>query len=182
MTDENRETFGHPIEVDLTDEEKEAKLNRNADIDRKMIEIKAEKAEANQGFNNDLKLLRKEQATLLEAITVGKAKVEVQCYQERDERRGMMLTMRCDNGHIVDERALTAEERGIAADERQGNLFDNDSDTDAGASQPDQEEEEGGDADADAKLAKYLATGGGSDEADDPDHDDDDDAEQPAVN
>lgn len=154
MTDEVRETFGHPIEVDLTDEEKEAKLNRNADIDRKMIEIKAEKAEANQGFNNDLKLLRKEQATLLEAITVGKAKIEIECYAERDERRGMMLTMRCDNGHIVDERALTAEER--SADDRQGNLFET-TGTDVAASGGDDEEEGQSDPDLDNVLDEYEA-------------------------
>ena len=121
-----------------------------------MIEIKAEKAEANQGFNNDLKLLRKEQVTLLEEITVGKAKMEVQCYQERDERRGIMLTMRCDNGHIVDERALTAEERGAAADERQGNLFET-TGTDVAAGAGEDEEEGPSDPDLESTLDEYEA-------------------------
>jgi len=166
MTDESRETFDFPIEVTLTPEEVEEKLERNADIDRKMIDIKNQKAEANSGFNEDLKTLRKEQVTLLEMISVGKAKVSVQCYHERDERRGIMLTMRCDNGHIVDERALTADERGAVEDERQGNLFEGGAPSvDAGA---DDEDEPAGDADSEAALDEYLAQSSGVDEATDP--------------
>ena len=55
MTDEARETFGFPIEVTLREDEIKAKLDRNADIDRKMIGIKEEKAAANSGFNEELK-------------------------------------------------------------------------------------------------------------------------------
>lgn len=162
MTDiEGRESFNFAIDVTLTEDEINARLNRNAEIDRKILDIMADKAAANQGFNADLKMLRKEQVTLLESAKAGKAKLEVSCYQERDDRRGMMLTRRNDNGDIVDERALTAEERNESGDERQGNLFDGG----ARAPDPDAGDEEGddqpGDADADAALDEYIAQGGG---------------------
>jgi hypothetical protein len=175
MTDEARETFGHFIDVTLTEEEITAKLNRNADIDREILSIMGEKAAANSGFNADLKTLRKEQVTLLEAAKAGKAKLEIQCYNDRDDRRGMMLVRRKDNGEIVDERALTAEEREA---DRQGNLFEGPA-PDADAPTPDQEEEEGGDTDAEAKLDEYLASGGAVGDDADPLGDD---ADQPVVN
>lgn len=168
MTDEARETFGFPIEVDLTDEEKLENLDRIANIDRKMLAIEGEKAAASARFNDELKGLRKERLTRLEQDTAGKCKMEVECYHERDDRRGIMLTMRCDNGHIVDERALTADERGAADDERQGELFDGGArpSADAGA---DDEDEPAGDADSEAALDEYLAqSSGGGDEAADP--------------
>ena len=176
MTDQARETFKHAIDVMLTEDEINERLNRNADIDRQILTILGEKAAANQGFNADLKGLRKEQVTLLESAKAGKAKLDVECYQERDDRRGIMLTMRCDNGNIVDERALTAEERGESDDERQGKLFE------GGAAAPDPDlamadgdEDQAGDADAEAALDQYVAESADGDA-------DDDDAEQPTVN
>lgn len=163
---ENRETFSHPIDVVLTEEEINAIKDRNMNIDRKRFEIMNEKAAANAAFGEELKALKKEQLALLEAETSGKAKREFQCYQERDDRRGMMLTMRCDNGDIVDERALTAEERDVP-DDRQGSLFDGSAP--AGDIPSDDEDDAPGDADADAVLSEYIAQGGAGDEEGDDD-------------
>ncbi len=163
---EGRESFKFAIDVTLTEDEINDRLERNAEIDRKILDIQAQKAMANQGYNGDLKLLRKEQVTLLESAKAGKAKLEVDCYQERDDRRGMMITRRNDNGDIVDERALTAEERGESVDERQGKLFDDANqapDPDAVSADGD-DEEFGGDADAEAALDEYVAENSGGED------------------
>ncbi len=165
MADEARDIFKHPVEVELTDDEINARLNRNAEIDRKILEIQAEKAAANSGFNGDLKTLRKEQVTLLESAKAGTAKLEIDCYQERDDRRGIMLTMRCDNGNIVDERALTAEERGTTPEDRQGNLFEETVGSLAAATSDD-EPEERGDEDTEKALEEYAAHNAASDNTD----------------
>lgn len=156
MTDESRETFGFPIEVTLTSEEKLENLDRIANIDRKILSLEGDKAAANQRFTEEFKALKKERLTRLEQDTAGKAKVEVECYQERDDRRGMMLTMRCDNGHIVDERALTAEEREV--DDRQGDLFAGGKpDSAAGSADSDEEDEGQSDPDLENTLDEYNA-------------------------
>lgn len=182
---EEREVFKHPVEVALTDEEINARLNRNAEIDRKILEIQAEKAAANSGFNDDLKTLRKEQITLLESAKAGKATVEIDCYQERDDRRGNMLTLRCSDGSIVDERALTAEERNLV-DDRQGNLFEGNAA--APPSDLDDEPEERGDEDTEKALAEYAAQNAAAGESntstagesgDDSDDDDESDLGDP---
>lgn len=156
MDNEERQTFGHLMNVDLSDDEIKSQLERNADIDRKMLLIKAEKAAANSGFNEDLKTLRKEQVTLLESVSSGKTKVEVECYLDKDLRLNVMRTLRADNGEQVDERALTADELN---EDRQGSLFEGDKKPASpdDASGGDEDEDEDGDEDTEATLAEYEA-------------------------
>jgi hypothetical protein len=164
-----RETFGFLIEVALTSEELAKNDARNAEVDIQIRDIKGQRAESNNRFKELLTGLTKEQTGLLERRSTGKAKVEIPCYQERDDRRGMMLTRRNDNGDIVDERALTAEERNESGDERQGNLFEGG----ARAPDPDAGDDDGdgqpSDADADAALDEYIAQSGSADSDDDDD-------------
>ncbi len=116
----SQRTFKHQITVDISAEEKTKILERNADIDRKMIQVKAEKAMANSGFNEDLKLLRKEQDTLLTSINAGKAKIEIEVYEDKDTRLNRMVYRRASDGEQVDERPLTADELN---EDKQGDLF-----------------------------------------------------------
>jgi hypothetical protein len=158
MTDETRETFGHEIQIDLSDEELAAGRKRNMQIDLEIDAIKERQSASNAVFKEELDILKREQKPLKEAEKTKKATIEIQCYHERDERRGIMLTMRCDNGEIVDERALTADERGAVEDERQGNLFDGGVpklDAESG-----EDDEPAGDADSEAALDEYLAQSG----------------------
>lgn len=152
---DDRNTFGHLIDVTLSEAEIKAQLERNADIDRKIIAVSGQKALAARGYNDDLKLLRKEQETLLSTISTGKTKLEVECYLERDDRRGIMFTLRNDNGEIVDQRALTADELN---EDRQGSLFEGDKKP-AGPDDAsgDEDEEEQHDSDLDETLAAYQA-------------------------
>lgn len=181
---DDREVFGHLVDYEMTEAELKTQLERNADIDRKMGLIKADKAAANSGFNEDLKTLRKEQVTLLESISSGKARIEVQCYLERDERLNCMRTVRVDNGETVDTRALTADELN---EERQGNLFEQTVGVLASTPDSDEEEEESHDADLDETLAAYQAsqsanaaneTSEGAAPDDEPEHEADDEDDE----
>lgn len=157
MTDEaqaSRDTFGHHIDVPLSEAEIKARLERNMEVDQKMIDLKAEKTAANVQWNQELSDLRKEQAALITATKTGMTKIEIQCYHERDDRRGMMRTLRCDTGEMVDERALTAEERN---EDRQGKLFESNGRPPEDLAVPDEEEESEGDTDAQAALDEYAA-------------------------
>lgn len=181
MSDE-REIFGHLMDVDLSEDDLASKKNRLVAVDCEIIELNRSRAESASRFNEDLKTKRKEQTTLLESINAGKAKVEVSCYLERDERLGKVITRRQSDGEQVDERAMTAEERGETTDDRQGNLFEGGARPDLDAASDD--EESPSDADADATLAEYIAQNG----AGDPDDEDepiaaagDDDAAEEAT-
>lgn len=117
---EPRETFEHSIEIDLTDAELAAGRKRNMQIDIEIDAVKQRQAAANTVFKEELEVLKREQKPLKEAEKTKKAKVEVNCYSQRDTAGARMLTLRCDTDEIVDERALTAEEREA---DRQGGLF-----------------------------------------------------------
>ena len=181
MSDE-RKLFGFLVQVTLSQEELDAMKDREIEITRERFEVEREKTAASSQFSERLKTLKKEQLALLEAMASKVTKTEVECYHEKDERRGMMLTRRADNGFIVDERALTVDE--LNAD-RQGDLFDGN----AAAPAPPSDEEFTGDAaeqerpvDADAASAlESYKEAVGDDE--DGDADPDDELEPaPAVN
>lgn len=151
-----RETFGHYIEEPLSAEE-EAKLDHQvAALDREIISLESDKSFAAKQFGQQLKEKNKARNDILKVTTTKVKKVEYQCYNERDDRRGMILTRRADTGEIVDERAQTAEERNVP-DDRQGNLFEGNAAAAAEPTDDDAEPEEGGGEDTDAALAEYAA-------------------------
>lgn len=107
------ETFLKTMEVDVTAEEQGERKDRLVVVDRKILSVKAEKASKSSDYAQEIKTLEKERLALLEAIGTGREKRDVKCYLERDDRRGMMLTKRVDNNAVIDERALTLEERQV---------------------------------------------------------------------
>lgn len=110
-TTEPPETFMQVVEVDLTPNEQDALKDKLVDCDKRMIAVEGEKAVAMSGFNQTLKNLRKERISLLDSIASGVGRREIACYEEREDATGRMLIKRVDNNEIVDERALTLEER-----------------------------------------------------------------------
>lgn len=119
------ETFMHTIEVDLSADEQLALKDQLVVVDNRMLDIEREKAAEMSGFNERLKTTRKERLTILEAIASGKGRRELACYEER-EGETRMLIKRVDTNEVIDERALTLDEREGKAesDERQPDLFD----------------------------------------------------------
>jgi len=163
-----RETFGHPITMELGGADLERKNEEHIKVCNDLEEIEGRKRTAMSGFNEELKLKRKQEISLRAIINSKSMQVEVNAYSERDDRRGMMLTRRVDTGEVVDERALTAEERGQTPDDRQGNLF---ADKSAAPALPEDgsEPEEAADADAESALDGYAALQAESDDDDDSD-------------
>lgn len=103
--------FLKTVEVDVSDEEYTARLERLAAVDNSINDTEATKASRMSDFNAELKQLRKERGKLLDAIRSRREKQDVECYQVADERRGIMATIRKSDGAVIDERALTLEER-----------------------------------------------------------------------
>jgi hypothetical protein len=183
-TTEKRETFGHPIVMQLEGKELERKNEDHVKVCNELEEIEGRKRTAMSGFNEELKLKRKQEISLRAMINSKSMQVEVECYPERDDRRGMMLTRRVDTGEIVDERALTAEERGV--NDRQVEMFAVGQPAPAPADSDEEPEEERGDEDTENALSEYVANQAGSgdgaahagsDEDDEDDSDIDDDSE-----
>ncbi len=104
------EIFMKSVEVDVTDAENTAKLQRLAVVDTKIKDTEAEKAGDVSKHNESLKQLRKEQRKLLEAIQTKRETREIECYEKRDERLNKVTIHRRDNDQLIDERAMTAAE------------------------------------------------------------------------
>lgn len=175
------DTFGHLINVELDAAELARKAEQHVEICNEIERIEQRKSEALGDFNKELKDKRKEESDLRKVINSKSLKIEVLCYPERDDRRGMMLTRRKDTGEVVDERALTAEERNEAADDRQGNLFDKPPAPPADIDEDD-DQDAPADADTEAALEAYaaerekVAAGGEPDGVGDDDAGEDDDS------
>jgi hypothetical protein len=105
------EVFLRTIEVEVSDEENTLRLVRLAQVDGEINNTEAAKASRVSDYNAELKQLRKDRNKLLEAITSRREKRDVECYQRADERRGIMAIIRKSDGKVIDERALTIEER-----------------------------------------------------------------------
>lgn len=103
--------FLHTVEVDVSDEETTARTLRLVEVDRKINETEADKASRVSDFNGELKQLRKERNKLLDAITNRKEKRDVECYEQPDERRNIVFIVRASDGKVLDERAMTLEDR-----------------------------------------------------------------------
>lgn len=104
------EVFLKSIQVDVSDDENTARLNRLAEVDKKIKTTEAEKAGDVSKHNEQLKQLRKEQGKLLDAIETRKEVREVECYERRDDRLHKVQILRRDNDQVVDERPMTAAE------------------------------------------------------------------------
>lgn len=106
-----RKTFFKTVEVSVGEAESNLHKDRLVAVDRSIISTEAEKATAVSKFNDELKQKRKERIKLLDAISNGREQRDIECYQVADERLGTMFTRRVDTDQVIDERALTLEER-----------------------------------------------------------------------
>ena len=168
-TEPKPETFMKTMEVDVTAEEQNQRKDRLVAVDREIINVEAEKASKSSDFSTQIKTLKKERVALLQAIGTGRERREIPCYLERDDRLGVMRTKRVDTDAVIDERALTLEER-------QTELFDDDeAKTDDGdterppagdGDEPEQVGSAGPDAEDDAPPTDADGAGDGEAEGD----------------
>jgi len=115
-----RETYEELVECPLTPEDQDAKRLRLETVDREIIRLEEEKKAASKVFVNQIKPLQAERESILEALDAGTEKRMVECYERRDDRLGKVEIRRVDTDEVVEERAMTIEEREAA---QQGDLF-----------------------------------------------------------
>lgn len=98
---------------------KKDQSGRLAEIDREILDVTAEKTEANADFNKQLKELRKDQRAILDSIETGELRAEVEVYEEFDEERLEVLTKRADDDQVIPEltRPMSPEERQMSLGE-----------------------------------------------------------------
>lgn len=106
-----RETFLHTVVVDVPTEETGARMTRLLEVLNKIDATEADKASRVSDFNAEIKQLNKEAHKLREAITTGKERRDVECYEQPDERRNIVFIVRASDGKVIDERAMTLEDR-----------------------------------------------------------------------
>jgi hypothetical protein len=109
----------HTVEVDITNEETAAHTQRLLDVLNKIDTIEADKASRVSDFNSELKQLRKEAGKVRQAIKVGKERREVEVYDQPDERRNIVFIVRASDNKVLDERAMTLEDRMHAGKSRE---------------------------------------------------------------
>jgi len=105
------ETFLHTVVVDVPTEETGARMTRLLEVLNKIDATEADKASRVSDFNAEIKQLNKEAHKLREAITTGKERRDVECYEQPDERRNIVFIVRASDGKVIDERAMTLEDR-----------------------------------------------------------------------
>lgn len=105
------ETFERIMMVNLTPEEKEALNDELRDWCTQEEEKTAEKAQAMSEFNGDLRDIRKSKRAVLNALNTGTREVAVKCREYIHVETNTIQIKRLDTGDVIDERAMTAEER-----------------------------------------------------------------------
>lgn len=109
--------FGDPIEREVTVSVKKSEQSSYKDklveVDRQIDTVAAEKASEMADFNQRLKDLRKQRATLLDTIENGTEVQRVRGFERLNERLGQVEFVREDTGKVIHEftRPATAEER-----------------------------------------------------------------------
>ncbi len=110
-TTKKPETFLHTVEVEITTEEAAARTKRLLEVLDEIDKIEADKASRVSDFNVELKQKRKEAHKVREAIHLGKERQDVECYEKPDERRNIVFIVRASDHKVLDERAMTLEDR-----------------------------------------------------------------------
>jgi hypothetical protein len=105
------ETFLHTVEVDITSEETTARTQRLLEVLNKIDTTEADKASRVSDFNGELKQLRKEAGKIRQSIRIGKERRDVECYEQPDFRRNIVFIVRAEDNKVIDERAMTLEDR-----------------------------------------------------------------------
>ena len=115
-----RDTYEELIECELSEEDQAEKRKRLESVDREIIRLEEEKKAAAKVFTNQIKPLQAERESILQALDSGTEKRHVEVYEHYDDRLGKVEIRRVDTDAVVEERAMTAEERTRSA---QGDLF-----------------------------------------------------------
>ncbi len=105
------EIFLHTVEVEISTEEAAERTRRLLDVLNEIDTIEADKASRNSDFNTELKQKRKEAHKVRDAINLGKERRDVECYEQPDERRNIVFIVRASDHKVLDERAMTLEDR-----------------------------------------------------------------------
>lgn len=105
------ETFLHTVEVDIADEEMTARTQRLLDVLNKIDTTEADKASRVSDLNSELKQLRKEAQKIRATINTKRERRDVEVYEQPDFRRNIVFIVRASDGKVIDERAMTLEDR-----------------------------------------------------------------------
>jgi len=104
-----------------------------------------------QPHRAQIKLLDKEIDALVADIENGTEKRPVACHEIRDFNRNVIRTVREDNGKLIDERAMTAEDRELEfGDQGRIESEGDDGDADDGAGDVQQDDHDEGEPGVDA--------------------------------
>lgn len=99
------------VPVPVTDEEKIAMSHKLAQMLCERERINGEKAAACEGWNKEIREIDKRSKQLAKAIHTGKDERDVECEEVMVFETNTVQTKRVDTGEIVDQRAMTADER-----------------------------------------------------------------------
>lgn len=113
-TETKREIFLHTVEVEISTEESGARTKRLLEVLNEIDKIEADKASRNSDFNAELKQKRKEAHKVRDAINLGKERRDIECYEVPEERTNTVHICRASDGKVLDERAMTLEDRMYA--------------------------------------------------------------------
>lgn len=111
-----KDTYFELVECQLTDEDRANKRIELEGVDREIIRLEEQKKAEAKAVNNQLKPLKAKRELILQDLDAGVEKRQVECYEHVDDRLGKVEIRRVDTDEVVEERAMTAEER-------QGDLF-----------------------------------------------------------
>jgi hypothetical protein len=142
---ERDDTYEELIEHELTEDDKAHKRERLETVDREIIRLEEEKKAAAKVFTNQIKPLQAERDSILQALDQGTEKRLTEVYERFDDRLGKVEVRRVDTDEIVEERAMTQQERDEAGERAQGKLFDDG----GGSVPPPADESDAGDSDDD---------------------------------
>jgi len=120
MPDLARETWEEAIEVKLTEEDQSEKRKRLESVDREIIRLEEEKKASAKVFTKQIKPLQAERDSILAALDSGTEKRMAEVYELAVPQLHKWEVRRVDNDDLVDERAMTEDEKAESA---QGDLF-----------------------------------------------------------
>ena len=112
MTEDHRpKTATRMLMCQLTDPQWKMKAEQLASLDTQIIDKEDEKKEETKRMADELKLMRTQQKKLAEQVDTRTERREVTCTWTDDFNRNVRVLRRDDTGDVVDEVALSFEDR-----------------------------------------------------------------------
>jgi hypothetical protein len=111
MSEDQRKLFDRYLKCVLTDDEKASKREQVMVLMDRWEQIDAERARAVEGYKSKLGVVKEEMNSIRHMVKMGVENRTVQCEEFRDYALGLVWVKRLDTGEIIEERAMTAEER-----------------------------------------------------------------------